>query len=255
MLFSFAGMQPETVAFKARVLADGGEIIDLNYVNSEIRRLKQVGMWNKIFAYPSVEFAVKKDASNNVEKIYCLKRALMDLIQTNTSYKGIYEIAANGRPCVKLDGINDYYQSGTDYAMVQPLTNWFNFYSNAYTTFGYYYDGRLDFDNCRIAGQALIAFSGHEIYTPFLVEVNNTGRIRTVFNGASSSHKVNYDINTGDIGTNPMYGITLGKPGGSFATNSQYNQAMCFHSLLIMQGVSDSIENNSTDLVYSSRYI
>lgn len=258
-MYSGIALEPETITFRNRVLADGGEIVSLQYANNEVKRLKSLSngsstMWSRVHAYPCAEFAVKKDVSGNVEKIYCLKRALMDLVQTNASYKGVFTIAENGRASVSLDGINDFYQSGTDLAMVQPLTNWFNCYKSASEKAqGYYFDGMVSFDNCRVYG-GFTAFAGASLAPP-AVAITNTVRQRVIFNGASSSNFVKGNTSTGNVGTNPMNGITIGKPGGGYATGTVFNQIYKFHSLLVLGGVADASEITSTDTIYSSRYI
>lgn len=263
LLFTGKSLEPETITFKNRVIADGGEIIDLKYINSEVRRLKSItdsgtSMWNRLSLYCSPAFAIKRNTSDatKVEKIYDLKRSLMDLIQTTSTYQGTFTTGQNGKPCVQLDDTDDYYQTNYDAAMVQPLSIYYNLFpQNGAGTDAYWYDGQTNFDYCAMSGPAAFRiFAGTGLLPSPAPPSGVFIKTRAVFNGTSSKIKINGSETLGNAGTRPINGLTIGKPGGTYPTNTSFNAGQKFHDAIILSGIATSGEDSSTEILFNSRY-
>jgi hypothetical protein len=253
-------LDADTIAYKNRVEADGGEVIDINYLNSEVIRLKNtfntsgVSMYDRVHIYVCADFGIKRNpTTQKTEKIYDLKRVLMDLNQPNTNYQGVFGQAPNGSNAILLDGIDDYYESVIDNAMIQPLTHWYNMRSFASAQEPYIFDGRTSYDYCRM-NYAFTAYAGNHLGAVPGISKPNTHRIMVRFDGANSVNSVNGEEITGDSGPNPMLGLTIGKP-ADYTTGTTYNSNQYFHSSLILAGVPEDEEVTSTNNVYTAKYI
>lgn len=78
----------DAIAYFARVQADGGVIISDVDVNNAIKHAKAYGYWSSVVFWTSAQFGVKKDGSNAVSKLYCLKGN--DAAQTTGSAQPIW---------------------------------------------------------------------------------------------------------------------------------------------------------------------
>lgn len=105
-------MLPETIAYRNRVTADGGAVINLLDVDKAIRHAKANGYWSSVAFWTSAQFGVKKDGSNAVSKLYCLKGN--DATQTTGANQPIWTAnQQNGRAALVFDGSNDLITTGS----------------------------------------------------------------------------------------------------------------------------------------------
>ena len=54
------GFEPETLAYQARVLADGGDVIDINTVDNAYKYLKAQGIYNNLVFSVNSQYGIKK---------------------------------------------------------------------------------------------------------------------------------------------------------------------------------------------------
>ena len=108
----------DAIAYFARVQADGGVIISDVDVNNAIKHAKQYGYWSSVTFWTSAQFGVKKDGSNAVSKLYCLKGN--DAAQTTGSAQPIWTANQhNGRAGVVFDGASHYMTHAIDNSNAQ----------------------------------------------------------------------------------------------------------------------------------------
>lgn len=108
--------EAETLAYQKRVLADGGEIINIGYLDSCIANGKANGWLDTLTIGISAEFGIKKDANNKVVKLYNIIGSI-DLIATDTSNSPLYSSAfINGKPGLDFkDGVTtDWMRTNDD---------------------------------------------------------------------------------------------------------------------------------------------
>lgn len=78
--------EPETLAYRDRVVTDGGEVIDMDYTDSLFKFLKNNSLLSQCIHLASARAGLKinnnADGKNYVHKAYCLTGADKDLIQT-----------------------------------------------------------------------------------------------------------------------------------------------------------------------------
>lgn len=86
--YRFFGMQyqPETIAYVQRVTADGGQVIDIQYVDQVFKTLKALGLLSNLVNMTDYRAGIKRDASNHVSKVYSLDLNSKDSIQ-GTGYR------------------------------------------------------------------------------------------------------------------------------------------------------------------------
>lgn len=95
--------EAETLAYQTRVLADGGEITDIDKLNTAILNAKTNDYLDSLDLWVSPSFGVKKDANNKVTTLYDVTTNDNDLVQADTSLcatlltDSIYFGGANGR--------------------------------------------------------------------------------------------------------------------------------------------------------------
>lgn len=97
------GLLPETKAYRDRVEADGGVVIDLIYVDAIFRKLKDMGVYNNLLHWVSAKAGVKKDASNYISKLYSLIDGTDE-----TQLTGANQPLATANDRVSFDGVDDF---------------------------------------------------------------------------------------------------------------------------------------------------
>lgn len=80
--------EPETLTYQTRVLADGGEIIDITVLNDAIVTAKAGDYFDSLSIWVNPSFGIKKDANNKVTVLYDVTANNNDLIQADTSKAG-----------------------------------------------------------------------------------------------------------------------------------------------------------------------
>lgn len=254
-------LEPETVTFQNRVLNDGGEISDIKYVNSEIKRLKGLASgagtaFDAIQIYCSLGFGFKRNSIDNtkVDKIYDLKSANLDLVAAGNDKPATLITGQNGKPGLLFNGTNHAYSTIQVPSMVQPHAMFFNFKPLIQDS-EYYIDGRPAFDYCKIGlgSTSLQAYAGGDFISAPGVPVSNFSKSYALFNGASSSYRAYTQTATGAHAARNMEGVVLGRPGGVYAP-SNHNANYEFYDVLIFGVVPDAGLISSTDSVYNNRY-
>lgn len=81
--------EPETPAYRDRVLADGGEVIDLDYVDSVYKKLKELSLLSSLKHWTSARAGVRKDSAGYISKVYSLD-GVNDGVQTTGAAQPLY---------------------------------------------------------------------------------------------------------------------------------------------------------------------
>ena len=104
-------IQKEAIAQKARILADGGTIINWWYMNKVIETYKMLGIYGNCKLLLDANFAVKKDSSGLVSKLYDISGNNNDATQITGSRQPIWTLV-NGKGTIAYDGIDDTLRCG-----------------------------------------------------------------------------------------------------------------------------------------------
>jgi hypothetical protein len=102
---SQSAYEEETLAYKARVEADGGMVNNIASLNSDIKMLKSTGDWGKynMILLPCGGMKLREsEGINYVEKWYCVKGN--DAVQDVISRQPVYGDEINGIPIVTANG-------------------------------------------------------------------------------------------------------------------------------------------------------
>lgn len=67
-----SSFDPDAIAVRDRILADGGTVVNMNYMNRFILKCKELNIWATLHSAPDPNFGIKT-ASSQVSKVYCLK--------------------------------------------------------------------------------------------------------------------------------------------------------------------------------------
>jgi hypothetical protein len=96
--------EAETIAYRDRVIADGGELIDMDYVDACFKVLKTHNLLGSLLYYTSPSLGIKKDATGYISKLYSLIDGT-DMIQTTGAYQPLFQAdTLNGKPNIYYDG-------------------------------------------------------------------------------------------------------------------------------------------------------
>jgi hypothetical protein len=112
----------ETLAYVARVEADGGVVININAVNDAYA----ITGFDSISVWCSASFGIKKNANNKVTKLYNLTSDLIyfSIESSDTSKSPTYSATGmNGMPTLTFDNSNDYMIIANQLASDIILTN------------------------------------------------------------------------------------------------------------------------------------
>lgn len=99
-------LQNETIIQKNRIEADGGVVIDLNFMNLVIMILKNMGIYGNAKLLLDANFGVKKDGTGAVSKLYDISGNNNDAIQTTGAYQPIWSMSGS-TAVITYDGVND----------------------------------------------------------------------------------------------------------------------------------------------------
>lgn len=80
----------DAITQRARIVADGGEVIDFNAMQSFIRGLKDLGLYDNLLACWDVRFGVKKDGSGSVSRWYDISANNRDAAQATGSIQPLF---------------------------------------------------------------------------------------------------------------------------------------------------------------------
>lgn len=110
--------EAETIAYRDRVELDGGVVIDLDYVDSVYKKLKELSLLTNLVHWSSVNAGIKKDSAGYVSKLYSLDGASNEATQPTGANQPLYS-----SPNLVYDGTDDYLFSSATF------TNQFTFIS------------------------------------------------------------------------------------------------------------------------------
>jgi predicted GH43/DUF377 family glycosyl hydrolase len=102
--------ETETMSQKTRIEADGGTVIDLNWINSAIYTLKTLGIYTSCKLLSDANFAVKKDVNNLVLKHYDISGNDNDAVQATGVSQPLFDADGGylSKADIILDGSNDF---------------------------------------------------------------------------------------------------------------------------------------------------
>lgn len=105
----FTGLhEPETIAYRDRVEADGGVVINIEYVNDCYKMLKVNNLLGNLLYYTTPSAGIKKDSAGYISKIYSLIEST-DMVQTTGAYQPLFQAdTMGGKPNIYYDG-GDYF--------------------------------------------------------------------------------------------------------------------------------------------------
>lgn len=114
-------LQAETIAFAERVIADGGTVEDISFLNSFILDAKTNGYFNDIVAAYSPSWGVKGGAT--ASDLYSITGATKDMTQpVGVNQPAINLADLNGKTRLLADGVNCFMNT-TVLSWPQPFTN------------------------------------------------------------------------------------------------------------------------------------
>lgn len=96
-------LEPETIIQKNRVIADGGTIINLAYMNLAIKTYKSLGIYGNARLLTDANFAVKKDGSGAVSKLYDISGNNNDAVQLTGASQPMWS-SVNGKGIITYSG-------------------------------------------------------------------------------------------------------------------------------------------------------
>jgi hypothetical protein len=130
---------------------------------------------------------------------------------------------------ILFDGVDDYLKTA-GFTFGQPTSVYLVARQMSWYAGGRFFDGQVN-DNVLVyqmdSSPKLKAYAG-ALSTELALPIANYGVIKAVFNGASGKFKINDTEVTGNYGTNPMDGITLGArgTGTSYRGNIEVKEAI-----------------------------
>ena len=85
-------LEPETLAYIQRVRADGGEVIDVAYVDSIYKKIKELNLLNDLLYWHSPYAGVKKDTLGAYSILFDISNNDNDFVQPNAPLQPIENI-------------------------------------------------------------------------------------------------------------------------------------------------------------------
>jgi len=197
-----------------RVEADGGKIIDVDYIEGMLATLVELGLMDNVKFLGDANFGVKKDAANAVSKLYDLSGNNNDVVQATGANQPVWTKAVQGgRAGLVFDG-TDILTLTLGSALSQPNTVFAVFKDISGAGVISIFDGPagsrhalqriVATENWRIyAGGTINGPNGHSGVTPTLASI--------VFNGISSGLFISgVSEASGDIGIQGLGGFWIG---------------------------------------------
>lgn len=102
----------ETIAYRDRVLADGGTIRDIKKVDAIFNLLKKHNYLNNVLGIYGADLGIKKDSLNKVSKMYSVGSS-KDLIQPLGANQPTYQEPVMGRHEIYCSGTESMYHTFT----------------------------------------------------------------------------------------------------------------------------------------------
>jgi len=168
-------MEPETISQKARIIADGGAVIDLQFMNTVIKTLKNQGIYGNAKMILDANIGVKKNGAGVIDKLYDISGNNNDAVQTVAGSKPTWS-APGGKGIIRYDG--------GDYLVFTPIMASYVFsvcqiVSQNYTGYSSIYSNGGDLNNIRAQSTALRTILNGANVNDFVYPAGNT-RVNTV---------------------------------------------------------------------------
>ena len=220
MKTNYTRLEPETLAYTARVIADGGEIISQFDIDQAYKFLKRDGLNLANFCWHSAQFGLIKDGSNAVSKLYDLSSNNWDATQSTGALQPLWVAdQQNGKAVLRFDGTNVIGRDwGVDKA--QPNYRFVTCKSTGDTS-----SIRITMDSYGNTSRHAIFYSPETGYIATFaqdalysstVTTGDYELISTLFNGGSSQIWLNSSsIATGDAGSYSCDGQNYGADRGT----------------------------------------
>ncbi|MCK5602008.1 hypothetical protein KAR91_09070 [Candidatus Pacearchaeota archaeon] len=208
-------INPETTAFVERVIADGGTVEDVNFLNQFISDAKANNYSDDIVAAYSPSWGVKGGAT--ASDLYSITGASSDIVQAVGANQPTISLAdLVGKTRLTFDGTADFLKSGA-FTFNQPETVILGGFQQVSWTGG---DRLMDGLNnttmqlSQAGSSPAIGVNAGAFFSGPTIPVATDVHARYLFNGASSAGQRDAVAEvTGDAGTNNAGGFTLGSIG------------------------------------------
>jgi hypothetical protein len=116
---------PTAVIFQNRVIADGGTLIDTNWINSVISNMKRLGIYASCKFLGDANMAYKNAGSEACSKLYDASGNSLDAVQATGSLQPIWTASRqNTRAGLVFDGTGDFlltpamFNGASDYSII-----------------------------------------------------------------------------------------------------------------------------------------
>ncbi|MCK5639704.1 MAG: hypothetical protein KAJ19_02865 [Gammaproteobacteria bacterium] len=227
----------ETVAFMARVIADGGTVEDIIFLDSFVKDAKANDYYNDIVFAGSPSWGVK--GTSNASTLYSVPSAAADLTQTTGAKQPAITLSdLSGRTRLSADGVSHTMNSAA-LVLPQPHTNVFMGYESESWTDNDHLCSGVNAGSGVIfqftATPDLYQFSGIVSSANSDATLTTPVHLRALFSGAASETQV--DANAAVV-SNAGAATT-----GGIYLFSDHNQAKNIHASLGAYVVFDSALN------------
>lgn len=209
-------INPDARTFIDRVIADGGTVEDISFLNSFVKNAKANNYWSDIVAAYSPSWGVK--GTTTASSLYSITGVATDLLQaaaTNRPTISAADLAGKSR--LTFDGIDNFMKTPA-FTFNQPETVVIGGYQAV--TWG---NNKDVFDGDTILKMQLRQqttsplmdmYAGTFGPAPANVTIGSDFHIRALFNGVSSVFQRDAETaNTGNVGASNAGGFTLGATG------------------------------------------
>lgn len=246
MKTNYTRLEPETLAYTARVIADGGEIISQFDIDQAYKFLKRDGLNLANLCWHSSQFGLIKDGSNAVSKLYDISSNNWDATQATGGLQPLWVAdQQNGKAVLRFDGTNVIGRDwGVDKA--QPNYRFLTCKSTGDTS-----DARMAMDSYGNSSRHAVTYSSATGYIATFaqavlcsstVTTGDYELISTLFSGASSGIWLNSSsIASGNAGFYPCDGQNYGADRG---TTTEFIGDVC-DGLTLFGDQSSSLDNTN----------
>lgn len=238
-----------TETFAARVLADGGAIEDIDFLDSFIDHAKANNYYNDITAAYSPSWGVK--GTTTVSKLYSVIGAAQDLEQAVGANQPTINLAdLNGKTRLTFDGVNDFLKSAA-FPFVQPETFIFGGLQQVSWSSGDCFCDGISINNSFIqqhtASPQINAYSGVFVGLNSDLAVGADATLRVLFKEAAAKIQVDNNAETsGNCGPADSGGFTLGAAG-----NNALNSNIKTGTIILLDATVDGDYPGKVSAIYN----
>ena len=214
-LGSNSNQEPETLAYKERVEADGGVVNDITSVNLAFKDAKKNNYLNNITAAYSPEWGIKL-VSGKVARLYSITGELFDLVQDNVAKRmTLIENGIGNKRTIKNTALT--VGMGRAFALIQPSSVISILNQNTYAANAYILDGIPANKAALLQGTGgiypIVSLGAGASWRPssYILDINTFRIVSASFAGVSSELMINNKYpNIGDLGLGNADGFQFG---------------------------------------------